>query len=191
MEKEKKKGSKPGCIVLIVILLFIIGVIGSCVRSITSKSSTATNISNNTEIKPKSLNDLVAEYFTDGKITIEGDKLTITFTGSQLSANSIANDSITRARIGLSQIYKNDEFKKYNLIEIDAMGTFTDQYGKASSERAVGFIFDQAELQKVVNFNVLTDEQIIGLEGKNRTFINPVIIKDLDAKTLNKLHPNN
>lgn len=190
MEKEKKKGSKSGCVVLIIILLFIIGGIGSCVSHITGKSSTATNITNNAETKPKSLNDLVAEYFTDGKVIIEGDKLTITSTGSQLSANSIANDSVKRVRIGLSQIYKNDEFKKYNLIEIDAMGTFTDQYGKSTTERAVGFIFDQTELQKVVDFNVLTDEQIISLEGKNRTFINPVIRRDLDAKILNKLQPN-
>lgn len=188
MENNKKKDSKSGCVVLIVILLFVIGGIGSCVRSITGKT---TNVSTNTTSNPKGLNELIAEYFTDGKITIDGDKLTITFTGSQLSANVLANDSITRVRVGLSQIYKNNEFKKYNLIEIDAMGTFTDQYGKSTIERAVGFVFDQAELQKVVNFNVLTDEQIIALEGQNRTFINPSIIKDLDAKTLNKLHPNN
>lgn len=188
MENNKKKDSKSGCVVLIVILLFVIGGIGGCVRSITGKS---TNISTNTTLNPKSLNDLVAEYFVDGKIAIDGDKLTITFTGSRLSSNVLANDSITRVRVGLSQIYKNKEFKKYNLIEIDGMGTFTDQYGKSNIERAVGFVFNQAELQKVVNFNTLSDEQIIGLEGENRTFINPIIIKDLDAKTLNKLHPNN
>lgn len=149
----------------------------------TAKKATAT------KPKPKTLESLVAKNFKDGKIVKSDSELTIQFTGSDVSVDMMVTGGIPDCMKGLNAVYKNNDFKKFSLVHISIMGTFTDKYGKQSKDRAITFTFDQSELQKVENFMALTSEQFIALEGQNRTWINVAVRSELSQDKINLLQP--
>jgi hypothetical protein len=180
-------------------ILFVVGVSNlpktdSAKQTSSANQTTGSTKQTNTkkeQSKPEDLKELVAKNFDDGKVVINGDQLTIEFTGSTLSENSLVDLGIYTTKIGLAKIYKNDEFKKYPVVQFKVMGSFTDKYGNSSKDAAMSFTFDQSELQKVSNFNNLNDEQLVSLQGQHRTYLHPAISKDLKPATRQKLYPNN
>ncbi|MEY8763336.1 MULTISPECIES: hypothetical protein [Clostridium] len=176
---------------LFVISLFVLSFAGCGDSGEKNSSKTASPTKTVQKSKPKKadLQSLVAQNFKDGKIVKSDNELTIQFTGNNVSPNMMVTGGIPDCMKGLNAVYKNSDFKKFSLIHISIMGTFTDKYGKQSRDRAITFTFDQSELQKVENFMALTSEQFIALEGQNRTWINVAVRPELSQDKINLLQP--
>lgn len=140
--------------------------------------------------KVETLADLVAKNLKDGKVTSEGKVLTIEFKGSDFSENMFVEGGLNDIRKCFKDIYKNDQFKKFDTVNVKVMCELTDQYGKKSSSLGMSLTFAQSELQKVENFDNITIDQLVLLQGEVRTGLTGAIRKGLSQKNIKMLYPN-
>ncbi|APM39392.1 hypothetical protein [Clostridium kluyveri] len=141
--------------------------------------------------KEKSLAKLVAESLDHGKIIPKANELTIQFSGGNLSENMLVEGGLMETIECFKKVYKTDEFKQYNVIHVNVMCELTDQYGKTLSVPGMILTFDQSELQKVQNFDNISIDQLVILQGQYTTGLNSAIRKELSQKNLQMLYPNN
>lgn len=194
---KSKKKDKLGKTIIITGLLFIIMMIGFTNASEdkpTTKSTSATNTTADTSTKEKSkkadLQSLVAQNFKDGKVIKNGEELTIQFTPDALTENTFVTISLNSIAQGFNKIYKNEEFKKFEIIHVKVMAKFNNEYGAESEELGMELAFNQDALQKVQSFDNMLPEQLVKLQGEYRTGVAESIRKNLSPENLQILYPN-
>lgn len=203
--RSKMKNGLKG--VLIAVVVFFIGIF---MGNGTPTDTTATNSGKKQETKqevkkeetkkeeskkeePKkaeTLADLIAKDLDNGKISSEGKEATIEFKGSDFSENMFVEGGLNDIRKCFKNIYKNDQFKQFDTIHVKVMCELTDQYGKKNPTTGMSLTFAQSELQKVEDFDNITIDQLVLLQGTNRTGITGAIRKGLSEKNIKMLYPN-
>jgi hypothetical protein len=199
--RRKDKTNLKRNLIILIISFIVVGVTGKYVpTSTTNKTQPVNNTKKEPvkketpkpEVKKDTLEQLVAKNFEDGKVIItkETSLLTIQFKVDCTNDNNFVTQMIYNSKRGLEKVYKDDEFKKYNLVMLKGMTGFTDKYGKTTEDVGMRLTFPQSELQKVQSFNDVTNEQFILLQGENKTYLHPAVKKNIKPEILQKVFPN-
>ena len=178
------------CVFAIGIFVFSFVGCGSSDKESSSKATSTKQTKKTVAPKPKTLESLVAENFKDGKITKNGNELTIQFTGDNFSEDAFVTEGLNDVIQGLSKTYKNEEFKKFKIIHVSITAKFTDKYGNNNTGTGIGLTFDQSELQKVNDFGNIVPEQLIKLQGNYRTGSASSIRENISPENYKILYPN-
>lgn len=198
IKKDTSKRKRNWIGFIAAFIVFAIGISNLPSSNPTSNKATkATNSvkkeSTNTtkkKIKQNNLQSLVADSFKDGKLIESGEDLTIQYQPDTVSENNFITVTLNSTALGLNKIYKNDEFKKFKVIHIKSMAPFTDKYGNNTTDLGMELTFDQSEIQKVKDFESITPEQLILLEGSYRTGLNASIKSKISPENYKILYPN-
>lgn len=187
IKKDKSKISLKIAIPICTVF-FVLFVIGICNLPIIVQPTQANRV--DTEEYSK-LEKLVASAFPNGRISISGDVLTITYTDDILGEGRCIVSVDMHVRSGLQKIYKHIEFEKYDTVIIKAMTKMPPRSATYVRELGMSLTFDQSALEEVDNFYNVKNDQLILLQGKHKTYINPDIMKRLDSGDIKELFPNN
>lgn len=194
IKKNKDKRTKGILsVILSAILIIVGGVMLDSSSTTNNKVETKDNKSNQTkteEPKNETLADLVAKNLKGSKVTSEGKTLTIEFKGGTLSENTFVELGLNDTRKCFKEVYKNEQFKQFDVIKVNVMCELTDQYGKTNSAVGMSLTFDQSELEKVEDFDKITINQLVVLQGNNKTGVTGAIRKGLSQENIKMLYPN-
>lgn len=177
-------------IMVIIALLIVCGVFVGCGNKAESTKQNTT--SKTQEKKPTSIDGILKENFKDSKINIDKKTKCITVTyqmEDNLTQNLMVENNLIKIKSALKELKSNKDFLNFDYITFDSNGTFTDKYGKDSTELVTEHNFNISEIKKVVNFDNIDNTQLIALQDGN-TMINPAFKKDLSEDTINLLQPN-
>ncbi|AQM58542.1 hypothetical protein [Clostridium baratii] len=170
----------------------LIAIFLSCILGMTlfvgcAKETSAS--SRNTEKKEMTINDIVSKELK-GTVEEDYDLLNINYNLSGFTENMQVKSALRDITKTLSELKDNNDFKKFKMVMFKGSGEFKDQYGNKKTLVALKNTFDVSEIEKVKNFDDITNEQLIALQGNYKTFCNNTFKKGLKEKTLKLLYPN-
>ncbi|WP_026884151.1 hypothetical protein [Clostridium akagii] len=168
--------------VFLVLFVISIGNLPTVVNSIQANRVDAEDYSK--------LEQLVSNAFPNGQISISGNILTITFDDDLLGEGRCIVSIDMYVRSGLQKICKHIEFEKYHTVIIKAMTKMPQRSATYARELGMSLTFDQTALVNIDNFDNVKNDQLILLQGKHNTYINPDIMKRLDSDDIKELFPN-
>ena len=204
---KSKKRVKIGKTILTTIIMFVLFFVGiTHLPEDTSNKNAAQNTSAvaesstdtpakedtvQTDSSNENLSSLVASSFKNGEITKNGNELTIQFKPDALTENTFVTIGLNSTALGFDKVYKNKEFKKFKVVHVKIMTTFTNESGNNTNGLGMELTFDQDKIQTVKDFGNMTPEQVVTLEGNYRTGVASSIKSKLSAENLKMLYPNN
>jgi len=199
--RRKDKTNLKRNLIILIISFIVVGITGKDVPTpttnktqpvIKTKKESVKKEAPKPAVKKDTLEQLVAKNFEDSKVIItkETSLVTIQFKVDYITENDFVTQMLYNSKRGLEKIYKNDEFKKYNLVMLKGMTSFTDKYGKTTEDVGMKLTFQQSELQKVVSFDNISNEQFILLQGENKTYLHPAIAKNIKPEIYQLVFPN-
>lgn len=103
-----------------------------------------------------------------------------------LSCDSMVNGALLDIKSVLNDLKNNEEFKKLLTITFVGMGKATD--GKDMA--ALTDTFEINQLENTKDFNAITNQQLIQLQGDNRTGTAPGFRSQLSDETIQIIYPN-
>lgn len=152
----------------------------------------AQSVKKSSNYKGNDMLSIIKNTWSDAKIDKSGTELDISYNmKDNLTTNMMVEGALFDIKDVLKSVQKNTEFKKYEIIKFDGMIDVTDKYGKQSKICGLELMFDQTEIQKVSNFDNITLDQLIALQGDYQTGLSSVLKKDINDKTFKILYPSN
>ncbi len=194
IKKDTSKRKRNWIGFIVAFILFAVGVSNLPSSTPTSNKTSSTKQQSTSTVKKaakqSALQSLITDNFKKGKLIENGEDLTIQYQPDTVSENNFITVTLNSTALGLNKVYKNDEFKKFKVIHIKSMAPFTDKYGNSTTDLGMELTFDQSEIQKVKDFESITPEQLILLEGSYRTGLNANIKSKISPENYKILYPN-
>lgn len=153
----------------------------------TNTKTEKTTVTKKEDPKSNSMDDILKSKLDVVSINNDEGSLYVKYKFKDtLSCDSMVNGALLDIKSVLNDLKDNEEFKKLLTITFVGMGKATD--GKDMA--ALTDTFEINQLENTKDFNAITNQQLIQLQGDNRTGTAPGFRSQLSDETIQIIYPN-